>query len=213
MQIHTIPAGPLETNVFLIDNGAGEALIIDAPPGGYEAAMAVAQEKGLAVKALLLTHGHFDHVLDTARYQEAGIPVYVHRDSEEMVRDPASAMPFPMPGIELDTLEWGSDDQILEEETTLTLAGLNIQVLNAPGHCPGSVIFHVADLKAAFVGDVIFYRSVGRTDLPGGNGSVLFDSIRTKVFTLPDETLLHPGHGPLTLVEEEKQFNPYSFYD
>ncbi|MDC7224599.1 MAG: MBL fold metallo-hydrolase, partial [Spirochaetales bacterium] len=156
-----------------------------------------------------LTHGHFDHVLDAARYQADGVPLYVHRDSEEMVRDPAAWMPFPMPGIQLQSLEWGREDTILEGETELTLAGLTIGVFHAPGHCPGSLIFYMADLKAAFVGDVIFYRSVGRSDLPGGDPVVLLASIREKVFQLPEETLLHPGHGPLTLTEEEKQYNPF----
>ena len=209
MEILTIPSGPLETNTYIIDNGSGEALVIDAPPGGYDDVMPRIRERNLTLKAVLLTHGHFDHVLDTARYQKDGVPVYVHGDSEEMVRDPAGSMPFPFPGVELPTLEWKEGDKVLKEEADLSLAGLAVKVLNAPGHCPGSIIFYFPEASAAFVGDVIFYRSVGRTDLPGGDTGVLLSSIRDKVLTLPEGTLLYTGHGPSTLVEEEKQYNPY----
>ena len=209
MQIHTIPSGPLETNTFLIDNGAGEALVIDAPPGGYGDVMPRARELGLIIKALLLTHGHFDHVLDAALYQKDGVPVYVHRDSEEMVRDPAAWMPFSFPGMELSSLEWNPGDLLLDGGEELELAGIKIKTLAAPGHCPGSLVFYMEAASAAFVGDVIFYRSVGRADLPGGNMDTLISSIRSQVMTLPDGTLLHPGHGPRTLLEEEREYNPY----
>ena len=184
-------------------------MVIDAPPGGYADVMPLVKEKGLTVKALLLTHGHFDHVLDTALYQKDGVPVYVHRDSEQMVRDPAAWMPFPFPGMELQTLEWGNGDHILEGDGEWSLAGIKVRVLAAPGHCPGSLVFHMPEASAAFVGDVIFYRSVGRTDLPGGDTATLIGSISSKIMTLPEGTLLHPGHGPLTLVEEEREYNPY----
>ncbi len=209
MQIHTIPSGPLETNTFLIDNGAGEALLIDAPPGGYGDVMPLVREKGLALRAVLLTHGHFDHVLDAALFQKDGVPLYVHPDSEEMVRDPNRWMPFPFPGVDLSGLSWAGRDVFPEGKETLELAGLTVNIRHAPGHCPGSLVFHFPRLNAAFVGDVIFYRSIGRTDLPGGDMAVLMDSIRREIVTLPDGTLLYPGHGPSTLVEEEKEHNPY----
>jgi hydroxyacylglutathione hydrolase len=209
MKIHTIPSGPLGTNTFLIENGTGEAVVIDAPPGGYDDVMPLVREKGLTLKALLLTHGHFDHVLDTVRYQAEGVPVYVHRDSEEMVRDPAAWMLWPMPGLELQSLEWGSGDCVLDGETELKIAGMTIKVMQAPGHCPGSLIFYFSELTAAFVGDVIFYRSVGRTDFPGGDPMTLMGSIRDCVMSLPGDTVLYPGHGSLTSVDEEKQSNPY----
>jgi len=209
MQIHTIPSGPLETNTFLIDNGVGEALLIDAPPGGYGDIMPLLKKKKLTLKAVLITHGHFDHVLDAPRFQADGVPLFVHADSEEMVRDPAKWMPFPFPGVDLSGLEWQERDGFLEAGETRELAGLEVEVRLAPGHCPGSLVFYFPRLSAAFVGDVIFHRSIGRTDLPGGDTALLMDSIRNELLTLPGNTLLHPGHGPLTMVDEEREFNPF----
>jgi hydroxyacylglutathione hydrolase len=215
MEIITLPSGPLETNVYLVDNGKGEALLFDAAPDSYSQVTALLKERQLTLKGLFLTHGHFDHILDTARFKDAGIPVTVHHDSTGMVEDPAQWTPFTMPGVEFPVMKLDSRDRILTEESLaagqdkIEEAGLNVFFLPAPGHCPGSIVYYLPQLNAAFVGDVIFYRSIGRTDLPGGSHETLIQSIKDKVLSLPVGTLLYPGHGPATLVEEEREHNPY----
>lgn len=209
MEILTLPSGPLQTNTFLIDNGKGQALVIDAPPGGYDNVMPLVKERNLTLHAVLITHGHFDHVLDACRYKEAGVPLLIHKESQDLLEDPARWIPFSLPGITLKGVVPDENDFILEGEKELEWGGISLKALPAPGHCPGSLVFYLEMATSAFVGDVIFYRSVGRTDLVGGNEAILAQSIRDVIFTLPKETLLYPGHGQSTLVEEEQNHNPY----
>ncbi len=198
---------PIGTNAFaLIDAARKECVIIDAPAEAYRWASRLAEEHGCAISALILTHGHWDHMLDGSKFVDAGIPVYGHRDDAQFFGDPACMMNYSIPGIELLPV---AIDHWVQAGDSLQLMGREMAIRHVPGHCPGNVLIYVADEGAAFVGDAIFAGSIGRYDLPGGDFTVLERSIREQIYTLPDATVLYPGHGPKTSVAAEKRGNPY----
>ncbi len=193
-------------NAYLVW-GRGQINAVAIDPGEGAAAMADAVEaEGLALEAVLLTHAHFDHIEGVAEIvQRTGAPVYLHPDARPWYdRAPEQAAMFGMriatPPPPSHTLAHG---QLLE------LGGARFEVRDAPGHAPGHVILYVAEAGVAFVGDVVFQGSIGRTDLPGGDFQQLMRSIREQVLTLPDETVLYPGHGPETTVGHERVANPF----
>ncbi|MGJ8640060.1 MAG: MBL fold metallo-hydrolase [Opitutaceae bacterium] len=197
---------PIGTNAFaLIEPDRKECVIIDAPADAYEWALQVADEHDCEIVALLLTHGHWDHILDGHAFAAAGIPVYGHKADTEMFEAPARMASFAIPGLEMlpvPITTW------IDGGETLELLGQKLEVRHVPGHCPGNVLFYIESEKAAIVGDVIFSGSYGRYDLPGGDPRVLKESIVNQVFTLPEDTTIYPGHGPLTSVIVEKASNP-----
>jgi glyoxylase-like metal-dependent hydrolase (beta-lactamase superfamily II) len=203
--VRTLAVGPLQTNCYLI--GCQETrlgAVID--PGGDAADIlaAVAQD-GLAVQYVLLTHAHFDHIGAVAEIVEATrAPLALHPDDLPILHARGGAAMFgiftrPSPDPSL----------VLAEAQTIEIGTLRLHVLHTPGHTPGHVTFHEATAKAAFDGDVLFQMGIGRTDFPGGSYPQLMDSIRNKLFTLPDETVVYPGHGPATSVGDEKRSNPF----
>jgi glyoxylase-like metal-dependent hydrolase (beta-lactamase superfamily II) len=206
MELLTIPAGPIGTNAWLLINDKNEAILFDAPPQSYHKIKREAERHDCTIKALFITHGHWDHMLDTALFAADGIPVYAHKDGQEYMEYPEQMSDFAMPG-----LNWtGSriSNPVVNDEK-ISLCGIDLEVRTAPGHCPGSILVYVKDINSAITGDVIFDGSIGRTDLPGGSFEVLEKEIRTKVYTLPDTTVLCPGHGGTTTVDKEKRTNPY----
>ena len=198
---------PIGTNAFaLIEPGLKECVIIDAPAEAYEWAVQVAEKHSCQIIALILTHGHWDHILDGHKFAKAGIPTYGHADDTEMFTSPSKMASYAIPGLELEELPityWVKGGDQLE------LLSTKMEIRHVPGHCPGNVLVYIASEKTAIVGDVIFAGSVGRYDLPGGDFSVLEKSIKTQVYSLPDETTIYPGHGPVTSVGQEKAGNPY----
>jgi hydroxyacylglutathione hydrolase len=166
----------------------------------------VLQEQGLQLEAVLLTHAHLDHVDGLARVVEAtGAPVYLH-PADRLLLDnaPAQARMF---GMHVD--QPPPPDQELEHGQVLELAGATLHVRHVPGHSPGHVLFHVPEGDLAFVGDIVFQGSIGRTDLPGGDFGQLISGIREQVFSLPGNTTLFTGHGPSTTVGHEQSTNPF----
>jgi len=207
MDIEILPAGPLQTNSYLVMNKkTKEALVVDAGPESYTLVMDEAEKNGAELKGLLITHPHWDHILDVHLFAEAGIPVYAHPSAAGLIEDPSLQASIAFPGMDFRP---GKVDHCLEHGTKLTLAGLEGEVREAPGHCPGSLVFYYNHSGCCFTGDLIFDGSVGRTDLPGGNMNQLLESIREQIYTLPDETILYPGHGSSTLVGKEKISNPF----
>ena len=205
MIVRTLAVGPLQTNCYLI--GCQETrlgAVID--PGGDAADIlaAVAQD-GLTVQYVLLTHAHFDHIGAVAEIVQATrVPVALHPADLPVLHARGGAAlfgvfmrPCPDPDIEL------ADGQVVEVGT------LRLRVLHTPGHSPGHVTFHEATARAAFDGDVLFQQGIGRTDFPGSSFKQLMDSIRNKLFTLPDDTTIYPGHGPATTIGDEKRYNPF----
>lgn len=203
--IQTYPLGPIETNAFRLAGKAGETIWVDAPAGAF-AAMELERVQGMTPVALILTHGHWDHTTDAWRFADAGIPIYGHRADAILFQNPECMAPFAIPGIDLKGFavdHWVAGGDLLE------IAGWTLEVRETPGHCPGNITLVAASEGVAFVGDVIFAGSVGRTDLPGGDFAELERSIRTQLYTLPEETLLYPGHGPITQVAREKAMNGF----
>lgn len=198
---------PIGTNaIALIEPTRKECVIIDAPEEAYAWAQQVAEKHGCTIVALILTHGHWDHILDGHKFVSAGIPTYGHADDTRMFEAPALMASYAMPGLEMlpvPITHWVKAGDQLE------LLGTTMEIRHVPGHCPGNVLVYLESENAAIVGDVIFAGSVGRYDLPGGDFEVLKKSIQTQVYTLPDETTIYPGHGPTTSVIQEKASNPF----
>lgn len=202
MRVTSYPLGPLGTNSYIADDGHS-ALAIDV--GGDPAPMLDFLEKnGLKLAAILITHRHFDHLYGVHALQEAtGVSCYIPSGEASLASSEAS-----LGGI------WGMPLVPPFRETPLetgpfTLGSFHMEVLPTPGHTPGGVSFHFPAEKVVFTGDSLFYRSIGRTDFPMGDHSTLLRSIRDRLFVLPPETVVYPGHGPQTTVGDEKEHNPF----
>lgn len=203
--------GPLGNNVYLLaDEDSKDAVIID-PSFEAELALAEVKRQGWVLRQVWLTHAHFDHTTGAKAVSQAFIPrlpIGMHPDAEAWAsagKDQVHYILSKQPVFDVDLHL--QDGQML----TLNPEGGEpvVEVRLAPGHSPGSVIFYCRDLGVAFCGDVIFRESIGRVDLPGGDYQQLIESIRQKVFSLPENTTLLPGHGPESSVGYEKLFNPY----
>lgn len=198
--------GPLETNSFLlVDETAHEFVIVD-PTMGTDQLFQRAQtlkNKGFRAVAIWNTHGHFDHIYDNARWKtEFQIPIFAHSDDDEFhqhLREQAIWFGLPAPEV-------AARDFALNEGQTLQIGENQAQILELPGHSPGSIGFYFEEFGVLIGGDVLFQNSVGRTDLPGGDPKILAASLR-RLFRLPDAIQVLPGHGGATTIGEEKRSN------
>lgn len=208
MNLHVLPAGPIQTNAYLLTApDRGEAVLIDAPEGVWaEVAPILAQQK-CRLTELWLTHGHWDHMQGAAEVVVASkAKTRAHADDRVLYETP-EVMERLM-GEELNLAPVHVDHWVRQGEKFEAL-GAPVEVRHVPGHCPGNVLFYFSSLGAAFVGDALFAGSVGRTDLPGGNFAQLEQSIRGQIYSLPGATVVFPGHGPRTTVAHEREHNPY----
>ena len=207
MKIACFELGPVATNAFLLwREGNEDAVLVDAPPGAWEAVRPALEEHNLKLSQLLLTHGHWDHMAGAAEVKAQGVETWGHGADRQLFAEPAVMSAFAMPGMDFDPVEI---DHWIGEGDRVEVLGAQAEVRHVPGHCPGNVLFYFEDEKLALVGDAIFAGSIGRTDLPGGDFDVLEKAIRKRIYTLPDEVVLLPGHGPSTTVGREKATNPY----
>ena len=198
---------PIGTNaIALINTARSECIVIDAPQEAYNWAIKIARDHECEIVALILTHGHCDHIIDAHKFSTAGIQTFGHREDSQMFADPTIMMNYALPEIELLPVEI---NRWVEHGQHLDILGVQMEILHVPGHCPGNILVYLPCQEAAIVGDVIFSGSVGRYDLPGGDFEVLQQSIRKEVYSLPDSTTLYPGHGPTTTVGHEKVSNPF----
>lgn len=199
MQLDLFTGGLFDTNCFFLsENG----ILIDAPQGAAD----WLKQSGHKVSTLLLTHGHIDHVWDAARIQsEHGCRVGYHADTEQMVTERDFFRKF---GYMWD-IEPISPGFHIEEADSAVIEGVDFQVLLVPGHCPGSLCFLEKKERVLFGGDVLFASGVGRWDLPGGDGPLLFKGIKEKLWPLGDNVTVLPGHGPATKIGIERETNPY----
>ncbi|MEK7854390.1 MAG: MBL fold metallo-hydrolase, partial [candidate division NC10 bacterium] len=188
---------------LLADEVTREAALFD-PGMESEAVADVLARERLTVTAIINTHGHFDHVFGNAYFKaKTGAPLLMHRADLDLVKRLEEqslyfgfrATPSPPP------------DRFLEEGDEVRVGGIRLRVLHTPGHSPGGICL-VTD-GTAFVGDTLFAGSIGRTDLPGGSAETLLTSIREKLLTLPDDTVIYPGHGPATTIGHERRHNPF----
>ncbi|MEI6107252.1 MAG: MBL fold metallo-hydrolase [Opitutae bacterium] len=216
MKIHVLPSGPIQTIGYLLtETKLGEAILIDAPGGIGEKIRPLLAQDGCQLKELWLTHGHWDHTQDSAKIKrEFGVVVRAHRADQALIETPEIMEEFMGARMGLEPVKI---DAFLGQGDKLTALGRSFEVRHVPGHCPGNILFFApaapgADgrgMPTAFVGDALFKAGVGRWDLPGGSFDLLAKAIREQIYTLPDETIVFPGHGPRTSVAEEKASNPY----
>jgi glyoxylase-like metal-dependent hydrolase (beta-lactamase superfamily II) len=208
MNLHIVPAGPIQTNAYLLTAPElGEAVLIDAPGGIWPMIKPILDREHCRLGELWITHGHWDHTQGGAEVVAAtGARVRAHRDDQVLIETPEVMEMFLIPGARLGPIKV---DEFVEQGQRWTALGQTVEVRHVPGHCPGNVLFYIEALKAAFVGDALFASGVGRTDLPGGSMEVLEHSIRSQIFSLPDDTVVYPGHGPETTVGAERETNPF----
>lgn len=208
MKLHVLPAGPIQTNAYLLTAPEhGEAVLIDAPGGIWAEVEPILAAEKCRLAELWLTHGHWDHTQGAAELVRATqAKVRAHQADRPLYETPEVMSAFLSGRIKLEPVFPG---HWVQQGETFPALGVPWEVRHVPGHCPGNVLFYSAALRAAFVGDALFAGSVGRTDFPGGSMDVLADAIRRQIYTLPEETVVYPGHGSATTVGEEKRHNPY----
>jgi hydroxyacylglutathione hydrolase len=205
------PAGPWETNCWVVAPQAGEQCVVIDP--GYDAVPhldEVLATHRLQPAAVLLTHGHVDHTWSVTPVCGArDVPALIHPDDRFMLTDPTAGLGIPSSTPIMGRFEWAepSDVRMVADGETLTLAGLELRVDWAPGHTKGSVTFTGG--TEFFSGDLLFAGSIGRTDLPGGSFAEMQESLARVALTLPDETVVRPGHGPDTTIGRERLVNPF----
>jgi glyoxylase-like metal-dependent hydrolase (beta-lactamase superfamily II) len=193
--------GIFETNCYLLKASQGW-ILFDAPEGACEWVRLLSIDP----KLLLLTHGHIDHVQDVAKIKrQFGCPIGCHPLTAPMISDREFFRSF---GFELE-IEPAKPDFLIEETPSQDFLGTQFEVLEVPGHCPGSLCFFLPDDRLLIGGDVLFAGSIGRGDLPGGDVDLLVKEIRKKLFPLGDDVTVLPGHGPSTLIGIERHTNPF----
>ncbi|MCH7321734.1 MBL fold metallo-hydrolase [Solibacillus sp. MA9] len=209
LNIRMYPLGPIQTNCYIISNKNKECLIFDP---GEEGARIVKQlrSNGLKPLAILLTHTHFDHIGAVEALQEVfNVPLYVHEKEVAWLGDPLKNGSGKYAELPNYIVKAPKEEHILRTEGELTIGDFTFDVVHTPGHSPGSVSFIFKEDGFAIVGDTLFEQSIGRTDLIGGSMEVLLKSIHDKLLSLPEDTIIYPGHGGYTTPAAEMNHNPF----
>jgi hydroxyacylglutathione hydrolase len=208
IEIKMLTLGMVSTNAYIVaDTETKEALVID-PVDNASAIKEMADEAGWEIKLILATHAHFDHILASKELKElTAAPFWIHKDCVPMLES------LPMQGKMFGLGQFpeaAKADRLLTSETeTLELGAIKLETLFTPGHAPGHLSFYMRDHKIVFSGDTLFFSSIGRTDLPGGDHQLLLKSIREKLLTLSDDVRVLPGHMQETTIGIEREHNPF----
>lgn len=204
IDMETLVVGPLQVNCYLFwDEDSKEALVVD-PGEDASAIKAAVAASGAEVKAILNTHGHFDHVGANAALKEAwDVPIWLHEADVPLLHQAREHAA----GFGLEVMPSPDPDSYLYAGQRIALGQQEIEVRHTPGHSPGGVVF--VGPGWVVTGDTLFAGSIGRTDLPGGSGDELLASVRRELLTLPGETQVLPGHGPASSIQREKRLNPF----
>ncbi|MEO3828121.1 MBL fold metallo-hydrolase [Actinomadura sp. B10D3] len=217
MLVAGFPAGSFAANCYVVAPAAGEeCVIIDPGQDAVDGIEEILREHRLKPVAVLLTHGHIDHVWSVAPVCGAkDVPAFIHPDDRDLLTDPAKGLSLAAGQQLFGGLELSEPDDVKElaDGAELKLAGLSFTVDHAPGHTPGSVTFRTPKTEqipdVMFTGDLLFAGSIGRTDLPGGSYEEILASLSRVCLTMPDETAVLPGHGEQTTIGREKATNPF----
>lgn len=203
MEIKVFVEGPVDANNYLIiDEKSKEAVLIDCSSGRQEFINSI-KNSGVKLKYILLTHGHFDHILGVDKFKEVfGTDAYIAKEDIEQVELTPKFMPI-LAGIE--SVEIKSIHNYLKDGDIIKVGDIEIKAIATPGHTPGGMSYLIGD--KLFSGDTLFHRSIGRCDFPGGSLETIIKSIKEKLFTLPDDTEVFPGHGEKTTIAYEKKYN------
>ena len=202
MILETLPLGAYQANCYLYASTKTKRGFVIDPGGEPDVILKRISELGLDIEAIILTHGHPDHT-DALLQVQAGIsvPVWLH---ENAVSDLANKQMYAFLGFNFNSI---CHDRLLHDSNILGQGDDKLTVLHTPGHTPGCICLH--GMGVVFTGDTLFARSIGRTDMPGGDPYTILDSIKTKLMTLPDETQVYPGHGPSSTIGSERNKNPF----
>ena len=206
MTVKQFLAGPIGTNCYLLINEKTKEAVIVDPASCPDYMMNYIKTEELKLKAVLLTHAHFDHIMgiDDVLNKYGKMPVYVHEADKPMLEDPQQNMtmscgvPYASTGA-----------QAVQEGQVLSLIGYEIKVLHTPGHTPGGCCYYIASEHVLISGDTLFQQSIGRTDFPGGSMSDLVRAVKEKLMILPEDTVVYPGHMGTTTIADEKRMNPF----
>jgi hydroxyacylglutathione hydrolase len=205
--VHEIlPVGLLQCNCSIIgDTSSGECMVID-PGSEIEKIMSIVRERAFTVKQIVVTHGHIDHVAGAMQLKKlTGAPILMNKNDDQQLKlldIQATWIGVPTPGEV-------TIDQSISSGDTVKAGNLEATVMHTPGHTEGSTCLHFSAEKKLIAGDTLFAGSIGRTDLPGGSFDKILKSLHHTVLALPDETVVIPGHGPVTSIGEERETNPF----
>lgn len=199
LTIIQVPAGPIDTNAYLVvDDVANDALIVDAPPESLELLVAETTKLGVTVRALIVTHGHWDHIGDTAAIARTfDVPVSAHKGTVARIAKPETRFPIEIPPATV--------DHLLDEGDVVRLGGHNFTVMHLPGHDEGHIALYSATDGVFLGGDVLFSGGHGRTDIPGSDQATMNRTLG-RLLDLPDEVTVYPGHGDTTSIGAERRW-------
>lgn len=208
MEIDRLILGEYETNCYLLRSNktANDCMVVD-PGLEVEQLLDFIKRHKLNPAAVVLTHGHIDHIGGVAELREnyPDVKVYIHKLDAEMLENGYSNLSAMMGGA----FSTNPADFLLEDGSVIEQTGVKLQVLHTPGHTPGGICLYSRNEEIVFTNDTLFAESIGRTDFPGGSLEQLLKSVREKLFTLPDDTIVYPGHGPSTTIAQEKAHNQF----
>ncbi len=205
MKIEKFVLGALQTNCYLILNEETKEVLIVDPAICPDYMVSHVRSHGYVPKAILLTHGHFDHVMGIEDWvREFQIPVYLHEEEKEILGDPKLNLSYMFGKT------YSYDKvQTLKDGEKLEIAGFSFQVIHTPGHTKGGCCYYEEKEAVLISGDTLFHVSVGRSDFPTGNMATLIRSIKERLFVLPGDVMVYPGHNSLTCIADERKFNPF----
>ncbi len=202
MKIEQYCVGQVATNCYFAVNGETKEMVIVDPGDSAQMLAEKIRQQGLKPKAVLLTHGHFDHAMAAGKLAEMfGIKIYAHEAEKETLENPHKNV-----STMIGKSEAYHADVFAKDGEVLNLAGMELKVLHTPGHTEGGCCYYLEKEKVLFSGDTLFCQSVGRTDFPGGSMSGIVRSIREKLLALPDDVSVYPGHMDMTTIDSEKMY-------
>lgn len=205
LKMKTLVLGMVQTNTYVIRNVLTKEAIVVDPADHAEKIYEYIKSNDLVCKSILLTHGHFDHIMAAKELAElTQVKIYAHEAEEKLLSTP-NMNASPSAGVSISL----TPDVFLKDQEEFLLAGFDIKVIHTPGHTAGGACYYFTKHNVLISGDTLFHECIGRSDLPTGNGRVLVESIKHKLLTLGDDVEVYPGHGIPTTIGHEKVRNPY----